>query len=275
MAWVEQTNAKAACATGPLAGARVVITTDGGRCRIRTNARAGRRRRESRHRGFTAPWKEPKVLVIYCVDEEGKRLSTWRPVLDATMDDCEAIYAMLIAYLKALGASAAKELIVVADGAPWIWERVGQLALALGGSRSSGVEVLDFYHASEAVHRVAEVPHWKPGERKRWLTRALKLLRDGHIDGLIGHIKSLAVGRRAKAIGEHVGYFERHKDRMRYKWFKAKGVPRSSGAVESVVRRVVNLRLKSNGKFWLRENAQGMLLVRSYLRSRPESYGRR
>ena len=37
--------------------------------------------------------------------------------------------------------------------------------------------------------------------------------------------------------------------------------------MESAVRRVVNLRMKSNAKFWLVENAQAMLLMRSYLKA--------
>jgi len=43
------------------------------------------------------------------------------------------------------------------------------------------------------------------------------------------------------------------------------GVPLGSGAVESMIRQVINLRLKGCGKFWKRENAERMLLLRSFL----------
>ena len=43
--------------------------------------------------------------------------------------------------------------------------------------------------------------------------------------------------------------------------------PIGSGAAESAVRRVINLRLKGNSKFWREENAEGMLLLRSYLKA--------
>ncbi len=264
--WVQQMKQQPASDSGPLAGARVVIATDGGRTRLRQPAKAGRRRKNG-HRGFKAPWKEPKVLVIYIVNDQGRRLDSFRPVLDATMDDCDEIFAMLCAYLKVLGAAKAKEVIVVSDGALWIWERIGLLADALGMERERVVEVVDFYHASEAVHKVADVPRWNKTQRQQWLRKALRHLRAGHIEALKAHIESLAVGRRAKSIREHLLYFKRHKERMRYRWFKARGVPRGSGAVESAVRRVVNLRLKSNGKFWLRENAQAILLTRSYLKA--------
>ena len=36
-------------------------------------------------------------------------------------------------------------------------------------------------------------------------------------------------------------------------------LPIGSGAVESLIRQAVNLRLKGNGKFWLKENAEIIL----------------
>jgi len=266
-AWIAQVLCRPPSSSGPLAGQRVVVCADGGRLRIRQPARCGRRRAKTRHRGFKAPWKEPKVLVIYTIDEQGRPIESFRPVLDATMGDCEALFEMLAGYLMALGAAQARELLVVADGAPWIWERVGWLAKKLGLDEAKVVEVVDWYHASEAVHRVADVPRWSKSKRARWLKKALKLLQSGRIESLIEALRKLAVGRRAKGIREQVGYFERHKERMRYQHFKQRSIPRGSGAVESAVRRVVNLRLKGCGKFWLRENAEAMLLVRSYLKS--------
>ncbi len=54
---------------------------------------------------------------------------------------------------------------------------------------------------------------------------------------------------------------------MQYKTFKSDHVSLGSGCVESAVRRVVNMRMKSNGTFWEEVNAEGMLLVRSYLKA--------
>jgi hypothetical protein len=36
-------------------------------------------------------------------------------------------------------------------------------------------------------------------------------------------------------------------------------LPIGSGAIESLIRQVINLRLKGNGKFWLPENAEIIL----------------
>ena len=41
-----------------------------------------------------------------------------------------------------------------------------------------------------------------------------------------------------------------------------RGLPMGSGAIESAIRRVINLRLKGNSIFWAEENAEGMLQFR-------------
>ena len=41
-----------------------------------------------------------------------------------------------------------------------------------------------------------------------------------------------------------------------------------SGAVESAIRRVINLRLKGNGMFWTEENAESMLGFRQKIKCR-------
>jgi hypothetical protein len=38
---------------------------------------------------------------------------------------------------------------------------------------------------------------------------------------------------------------------MQYAAFVASSVPIGSGAIQSAIRRVVNMRMKSNGMFWL------------------------
>jgi hypothetical protein len=266
--WLEEVMAALPTAGGLLAGKRVAVGTDGGRCRIRIPAPCGRRRKETRHRGYDAPWQEPKLLVIYILDAKGRIDHVFRPVYDGTMGDCEALFHMLIAYLKALGAQEATELIVVADGAKWIWDRVAELVKALGIDRARVTEVLDWYHAVETLHEIAGIPaNWKQREKDAWVKRAVRLLRSGDISHLVEHIRTLAVGRRAKEVNSHVDYFERNAARMQYQTLRARLLPQGSGAVESAVRRVINLRLKATSKFWLLEHADAMLMLRSYLKA--------
>ena len=252
--------------SGLLKDKRVVVCTDGGRLRQRRYKKG--RRKTNGHRKYHAPWREPKLLVIYVIDDKGNVQDKFRPIYDGTMDDCDGIFNMLTGYLRALGAHEARQLIVVGDGARWIWERTSELIDRIGIDADKVAEVIDWYHAVETLYAISAIPSkWPNKEKNRWIRKAKKLLYAGNTCQLVEHIESLAVGRRSKKIRSHKDYFVRNSARMQYKSFVKNNIPMGSGAVESAVRRVINLRMKSNAKFWNECNAEGMLLVRSYLKS--------
>ena len=265
--WLESAR-KAEARSGPLAHRRVVVAIDGGRLRERRPARNGRRRAKTGHRSYDTPWREPKQLVIYVINSRtGAVERSFCPVYDATLGDCNDIFDMLAGYLKALGAHEASRLIVVGDGAKWVWERAQALAEKLGLPKHKLVEAVDWYHAVETLHTIADVPkRWSKAQRDSWIKRAKNALHKGNTDRVAEMIDELAVGRRAKEAGKHRDYFVRNHHRMQYATFKKKHLPLGSGAVESAVRRVINQRLKACGTFWLEDNAEGMLLLRSYLK---------
>ena len=66
------------------------------------------------------------------------------------------------------------------------------------------------------------------------------------------------------ALMTEINYLtNRHNEgRLNYPQVAAQHFPMGSGAIESLIRQVVNLRLKGNGKFWLKENAEIMLYSR-------------
>ena len=231
--------------------------------------------RKNGHRGYKTFWREPKLLVIYLIDDNGKIDHEFRPIYDGTLEDADAIFEMLAGYLKALGVDQARQLIFVADGAKWIWKRTGKLAERLGIPPDRIVEEVDWYHAVETLWAIVKLPKgWSSARRKKWMRKAKKLLFAGNVSALVEQIKPLTKNRRTKAANgqikkenDHLDYFARNAARMQYKTFKSGHVPLGSGCVESAVRRVVNMRMKSNGTFWKEVNAEGMLLVRSYLKA--------
>lgn len=54
---------------------------------------------------------------------------------------------------------------------------------------------------------------------------------------------------------------------INYKQLKALNLPIGSGAVESAIRRIVNLRLKRPCIFWCKESAEAILMLRSYYKA--------
>lgn len=65
----------------------------------------------------------------------------------------------------------------------------------------------------------------------------------------------------------HRDYFIKNQSRMAYAQLTAMKLPIGSGAIESTVRRVVNLRLKGASIFGCRESAEAILLLRSYYKA--------
>ena len=59
----------------------------------------------------------------------------------------------------------------------------------------------------------------------------------------------------------------KNQSRMAYAKLIAMKLPIGSGAMESTVRRVVNLRLKGPSIFWCRASAEAILLLRSYYKA--------
>jgi hypothetical protein len=100
----------------------VVISSDGGRLRLRETKR-GPKTKKGRRR-YTGAWREPKVLIVYVVNAEGKRDASFAPVIDATLKGPDAVFALLRTYLQRLNITEADQVLFIADGAPWIWKRV-------------------------------------------------------------------------------------------------------------------------------------------------------
>src|SRR4051812_15571628 len=127
-----------------VAGRRVVVSTDGGRIRIRTTKR-GPKTAKGRNR-YRTDWREPKLLIIYAVDEKGQKDREFLAVIDGTLGGPDAIFKLMECYLRELKITTADTILFVADGARWIWNRAGALLRRLGAKSEPVKELVDFYH---------------------------------------------------------------------------------------------------------------------------------
>ena len=249
-----------------LAGCRVIISTDGGRIRIRKNKR-GPKTSKGRSR-YTTKWKEPKLLIIYTVNEKGEKERSFLPFIEGTMKGPDEIFGLIKFYLLKLDIGKADKILFVADGARWIWNRVPALVKEFGIAPEQFYSLLDFYHAVEHLAKVADLRKgWKASERKNWIKKHRRLLLQGKVKEVISSILSICRGRRSKKLLREKDYFVRNQKRMKYDLIAANGLPIGSGAMESAIRRVVNLRLKGASTYWLEDTAEAMLLLRSFYKS--------
>jgi hypothetical protein len=248
-------------------GRRIVVSIDGGRLRVRTTKR-GKKTPKGRSR-YHSDWKEPKIFVIYCIDENGKRCKQSEAIIDGGVyAEPEALFALLESYLKNLSITNKDYILFISDGAKWIWNRVEEFFGKLRIPKENVNYLLDFYHAVEHLKVVAEAQkNLSSNQKKRWIKRQKNQLLNGRAVIFISELKMIQQKTKDKALQSACEYFINHSEHLSYAPAKRKKYPIGSGAIESAVRRVINLRLKSAGTFWLQETANEMLFLRAYYKT--------
>jgi hypothetical protein len=264
-----------------LAGKRVVIELDGGRMKLRKNKscksksrknKAQKRNSKGKHPKYHTEWREPKLMIIYTVDEHGKKEKKSRVWMDGTFQGPDHMAELLASWLYRLGISQAASITFIADGAPWIWDRFDWIVEALRLPKAKLQYVLDFYHAAHHISLALAEISLSDDERRR----EYKALRSA-----LRHSRWQEVVRRLKELGpdfledencvycRELRFIVKHGElnHLNYTTYTRRGLPLGSGAVESAIRRVINLRLKGNGMFWKEENAESTLQVRCQLLS--------
>jgi hypothetical protein len=252
-----------------LAGKKVAVAIDGGRVRFRSDTK---RRKKGKRRTFETAWREPKLMIIYVMDEDGRKDAQASFWIDATFQKADQVMELLAMHLHRLGAKDALSVEFVSDGAPWIWNRLGWVIEKVGIAPDKVVKVLDFWHAAHHVSLTLErlgVPDKQRKVKYRALRRELKM---GRWRGVVEQLEQLAAGQQL--LREHeafqgIEYLKIHGEcgHLQYLKCKRRRITRGSGAIESTVRRVINLRMKGNGMFWKEANAEAFMLMRANLLS--------
>jgi hypothetical protein len=251
-----------------LAGKRVLIAVDGGRCRER-EAKKGRLPEGRKRRGFTTEWREPKLFTLAVLDDEGELDRVFPVQADATLTGPDGLCNLLRAYLTRLDVAHAREVILVGDGARWHWLHLPALLTDLGVAADRLHQVLDHTHAKQNLHellaQLRPCPTWN-GEQQTRQRELLDLLWQGRIAELVDRLQAAAAPGCKRAVAKKAReYFLDNAPRLQYAHFQAQAIPRGSGIVESAIRRVINLRVKSTGSFWLRAKAETMIFLRAKL----------
>jgi hypothetical protein len=251
-----------------LVGRRVAAMVDGGRTRVRTVIRKqkGQGQGKRQRRRYKAEWREPKLLIIFEIDAQGRLKKQTRPWIDGTFAGPDEAMELLAFHLHRLGASQAEEVVFVADGAPWFWDRLDWVERRVGLAVGRAVRVLDWCHAGHNLSLALEALRLPEDERQRRYTELRRCLREGWWGLVVAELETLGTAAgNPKDLEQPLGYLTKHGEagHLDYKRLRRRGLPQGSGAIESAIRRVINLRLKGPGLMWQKENAEGALALRA------------
>jgi len=155
------------------------------------------------------------------------------------------------------GAGHVRQLTIIGDGAAWIWG----IATA---KFPEATQVVDLYHAREHLHDLArKLEFMLLGHKDEWLAARLEDLDYGHIDGIVAATRKYPLeGLKKDEVDTALGYFENNAPRMRYHWFRDRGLFVGSGVVEASCKTIVGQRLKQAGMHWTVAGADSIIALR-------------
>lgn len=207
-------------------------------------------------------WNEAKCVTCYWDEPDGKGGVTRQARYAVRFESAEQFKAFVGSLACRCGLESAKQVVLIGDGAAWIWEHVGGV---LGGT---SVCVTDWYHVMEHVWSAANALHGQgTPQAAQWAKSHETLLWEGKYQQVLQSLeeqrKQTRSPPRHRALKELETYLSNQGPRLAYDRFRAEGYDIGSGRVESACKHVVAARMKRSGMVWTDDGAQEMLSLRT------------
>ncbi|MBR9978643.1 MAG: ISKra4 family transposase [Bacteroidetes bacterium] len=173
-------------------------------------------------------------------------------------EDAAAFQWRILHHTQVRGLDQAHRVCVLGDGAPWIWNIADE-------HFPTAYQVIDLYHARQHYITVGKLffPE-KSQELDRWLLKRKRELDRGDTKAVIRALERLqSHSEHAEKIRDNaVNYFQKNAHRMRYAYFRAKGLFVGSGVIEAGCKTLVGQRLKQSGMHWSIRSANNIVALR-------------
>lgn len=211
-------------------------------------------------------WREIKTGCVYTTRAHRARRAPYQrtlrmeqPSYGAALAEAEAFGWALYVEAGRRGVAQADEVIVLGDGAHWIWNVAEQLF-------PGATQIVDWYHASQYVWNAATAIHGDGTQaRADWAQQQLDALWEGRVADVM---LTLQLHREVGgAVDEALSYYTTHHTRMDYPAYRARELQIGSGTIESTCKHLVSARLKQAGMIWSEAGANALVGVRAWLKS--------
>ena len=159
-----------------------------------------------------------------------------------------------------------RRVVVVCDGADWIWNRAAPF---LGGPGREVIEIVDIFHAYEHLWNVGHALYPDPGACAAWVEPLKDALYEQGAPAVIAALDAASppLPEAADLARTTRAYFVEHAARMDYPRFVAAHLPIGSGAIESLCKNLVEQRAKWAGMRWTARGVQAIVSLRAVQRS--------
>lgn len=211
-----------------------------------------------------------REVKLGCVFTQTTRDAKGRPVRDEAsttytggIETAPAFGRRLCVEAHRRGWDRAKKKVALGDGAPWIWNSVGE-------HLPEAIQIVDLYHARQHLWDLS-AKLWPTDDRRRqrWTRQQEKKLDGGRIEALVRHLRSLSPAHpeAAELLRQAADYFATNAQRMRYPVFRRQHLFVGSGVIEAGCKTIIGNRLKRSGMFWTVRGANAIIALRCHRRS--------
>lgn len=219
----------------------------------------GRRGKDEMGKAKTREAKLGCVFTQTQLDDNG------RPVRDehsttyvGSIEPAEAFGIRIYAEAVRRGVRRAEKVIILGDGAPWIW--------GIADEHFYGaIQIVDLYHAREHLADLGKIVYGVTRvESKEWIVARREQLDAGEVEAVIASMRRLRPReeKARDAVRKAIDYFQTNADRMRYAHFRGQGLFVGSGVVEAGCKTIVGQRLKQSGMRWTVRGANAIIALR-------------
>lgn len=260
LATAEAEGAQAAPPAGTPGPTRLYLAMDGTMCPLRE-----RWRRDGSLGRLVCRYGEAKVGMAFTTSrKDGLDTGIVTRGCIGTLGNIVVFTLLMVALARQWGAHRAAELVVLGDGAPWIWKLVARYF-------PQAVQIVDLWHVLERLWSVAEA---KFGSRtsaaaQAWLEQMRSHLEQDLVGTVIAELERWEPQRKKhrELREEQLTFFANNRERMTYKTYLAKGYLVGSGPIESRCKQLVQRRLHEGGMHWREKTAEAVLAIRACLHS--------
>jgi hypothetical protein len=171
---------------------------------------------------------------------------------------------LLLLLARGVGYQNARLRAFIADGAHWLWKLAEDYF-------PSAIQILDWYHLSEHVHKAAAGALGEGSAAAgAWAREREAELWEGRVEDALAVVQAEACRIRSPAkrvaLAELRTYLENNRGRVNYPRYRELGLPVGSGQVEAQCKTLVGARCKLAGmRNWTCAGAEGVLRLRAAL----------
>jgi transposase len=206
-------------------------------------------------------WGECKVGVVYepYQGRDGRDARVRTRAYTATFKSVEEFGPFIGTLAHENGHHWAKEVIVIGDGAPWIWNIAGK-------QFTRAVQIVDFFHACQHLAALADARFGtEADEGQEWQTARQEDLKNNRLDVVLADIKAWRPSNTQKQQLRRTAYsyFYNNSERMQYKTFLEQGYHIGSGVVEATCKHLIAQRMDQAGMHWRPETAEAIAALRA------------